>query len=159
MSSSLKSIVGTGLMIWNLNSFDQDRINTVTLADVARYLQEAQDWMKELTSTQRREYWHVIQVARAGIALLIYYSELALAVYCNVWDPWRWVDGEVQFPQQANANKEMILPHITWREDILCHRLIHSRIAQIATSTVHISSYCCAEGMVLADCTLTSPGR
>lgn len=126
---------------------------------MARYLQEAQDWMKELTSTQRREYWHVIQVARAGLALVIYYSELALAVYCNVWDPWHWADREVQLPQQANANKEMILPHITCREDILCRRLIHSRNAQTATSTFHISSYCCAEGMALADCTLTFPGR
>lgn len=43
--------------------------------------------MKELTSTKKREYWHVIKVARAGLPLEIYYSELALAVYSNVWDP------------------------------------------------------------------------
>lgn len=150
MSSSLKSIIGTELKIWNLN-----RINTVSLADVSRYLQEAQDWMKELTSTQRREYWHVIKVATAGLAFVIYCSELALAVYCKVWDPWSWADGEVQLPQQAKADKEMILPHITCREDILYHRLIYGRNAQIAISTVHISIYCCAEGIVLADCILS----
>lgn len=71
-SSSLKPIVGTGLKILNQNSFGQDRINRVTLADVSGYLQEAQDWRKELTSTQRREYWHVIKVAKVGLALLIY---------------------------------------------------------------------------------------
>lgn len=42
------------------------------MADVSRYLQEAQDWRKELTSTQRREYWHVIKVAKVGLALVIY---------------------------------------------------------------------------------------
>lgn len=159
MGSSSKSIVGTGLKIWKLNNFGQDRINTVTLADISRDFQEAQDGMKELTSTQRREDWHVIKVARAGLALVICYSELALAVHCNVWDPWSWADGEVKFAQQTKADKEMVLPHITCKEDILCHVLIHGRNAQTAISTAHISSYCCAGGIVLADCTLTFPGR
>lgn len=146
MNSSLKSIVGTGLKIWNLNSFGQDRINTVSLADIPRYFQEAQDWMKELTSTQRREQWHVIKVARAGPALVIYYPDVALGSLELSW-------------RQAKASKEMVLPHITCREDILCHVLIHGRNAQIAISTAHISSYYCAGRIVLADCTLTFPGR
>ena len=52
----------------------------VTLADVSRYLQKAQDGMKELTSTQRKECWHAMKVAKAGPALVIYQSELALAI-------------------------------------------------------------------------------
>jgi len=40
--------------------------------------------MKELTSTQGKEYWHVMKVAKAGPTLVIYKSELALAICCNV---------------------------------------------------------------------------
>ena len=67
---------------------------------------------------------------------------------------------EVHFPKQAHikAKKEIILSHITC-SDVLCHKLIHGRNAQIAISTAHISSDRCGEEMVLVDCTLGSPGR
>lgn len=128
-------------------------VNTVILAAVFSYLQEAQDWTKKLTSTQRKEYWHVWKWPKKNLHLWSTSLNWLFAATFEILGVELTV--EVCFPKQAHikAKEEVTLSHITCT-DVLCHKLIYWRKVQIAFSTAHVSSDCCGEEIVLVDSTL-----